>query len=279
MAFNELAFGKVLYVAHGRFAYSRIPHVIGGPKYYITTKGLVISGGHKSVGDLLTWEKVLEPGVIDGTKYVGLDFSGIVKFSTPITLVGRDGNKQDFPEMPTPFYEKFMQAWQVAKMFSDKDSIINRDIALLVWKDNMYNNNLTSKQDYLNKVYEYKIKQIFSDNSRMQRIALELYDRGDLSGEFIDKNRKYKIEEKINEILNPTINNNQSQSNTSQSQNQRRQTTGTNNQSQNTSSSTNYGNNRNNNSGNNTNSTISPSMRRNRNRNYQGFDRFRGEDR
>ena len=142
---DEAAFGKVLYSDYSAYSFSRIPHLLIGPRYFITTKGLVIRGGQKGEGDLLTWEKMKEPGTMDGYRYAGIDLSGTIKFSTPITLLGKDGNKQEFPKMRTSFYKKLMQAWSVANMFSDNK--INQEIALTIWSETP----LRNQEEYIKK--------------------------------------------------------------------------------------------------------------------------------
>ena len=198
MAWDELAFGKILYSDYSIYSYSRIPHLLQGPRYFITTKGLVIRGGHKGIGDLLLWDRMIEPGVIDGNRFAGIDITGTVNFSTPITLMGRDGNKQEFPKMPTSFYRKLMQAWNIAKMFSDG----NREIALLIWKDNIDNPNLQTKQDYINKIYEYKIKKIFRGDFYYQNKAMQMFKEKELKLDDIDKNGKEKIKQIIDKYNN-----------------------------------------------------------------------------
>lgn len=193
MAWDELAFGKILYSDYSIYSYSRIPHLLQGPRYFITTKGLVIRGGHKGIGDLLLWDRMIEPGVIDGNRFAGIDITGTVNFSTPITLMGRDGNKQEFPKMPTSFYRKLMQAWNITKMFPDG----NREIALLIWKDNIDNPNMKTKQDYINKIYEYKIKKIFRGDFYYQDKAIQMFKEKELNLDDIDKYGKEKIKQII----------------------------------------------------------------------------------
>ena len=195
MAWDELAFGKILYSDCSTYSYTRIPHFLQGPKYFITTKGLVIRGGHKGIGDLLLWERMVEPGVIDGNRFAGIDLSGTVNFSTPITLMGKDGNKQEFPKMPTSFYMKLMQAWNITKMFPDG----NREIALLIWKDNIDNPNMKTKQDYINKIYEYKIKKIFRGDFYYQDKAIQMFKEKELNLDDIDKYGKEKIKQIIDQ--------------------------------------------------------------------------------
>ena len=195
MAWDELAFGKILYSDYSTYSYTRIPHLLQGPRYFITTKGLVIRGGHKGLGDLLLWERMVEPGVIDGNRFAGIDLSGTVNFSTPITLMGKDGNKQEFPKMPTSFYRKLMQAWNITKMFSDG----NREIALLIWKDNIDNPNMQTKQDYINKIYEYKIKKIFRGDFYYQNKAMQMFKEKELKLDDIDKHGKEKIKQIIDQ--------------------------------------------------------------------------------
>ena len=192
---DEAAFGKVLYSDYSAYSFSRIPHLLIGPRYFITTKGLVIRGGQKGEGDLLTWEKMKEPGTMDGYRYAGIDLSGTIKFSTPITLLGKDGNKQEFPKMPTSFYMKLMQAWNITKMFPDG----NREIALLIWKDNIDNPNMKTKQDYINKIYEYKIKKIFRGDFYYQDKEIQMFKEKELNIDDIDKYGKEKIKQIIDQ--------------------------------------------------------------------------------
>ncbi len=198
MAWDDLAFGKVLYSNYSTYSYTRIPRIFQGPRYFITTKGLVIRGGQKSVGDLLSWENMKEPGVIDGNRFAGIDLSGTVNFNTPITLMGRDGSKQEFPKMPTSFYRKLMQARTITKMFPDD----NREIALLIWKDNIDNPNMRTKQDYINKIYEYKIKKIFRGDFYYQNKAMQMFKEKELKLDDIDKNGKEKIKQIIDKYNN-----------------------------------------------------------------------------
>lgn len=196
---DEEAFGKVLYSGYSAYSFSRIPHLFKGPRYFITTKGLVIRGGQKGEGDLLTWEKMKEPGTMDGTRYAGIDFSGTVKFSTPITLLGKDGNKQEFPKMKTRFYKKLMQAWNVANMFSDNK--INQEIALTIW-GTRGTRPLKSQKEYIQKVYETKIKNLFKYQTQEQNIVIEMYRKRYLTEKAIDEKSVFEIEEEIEKYKN-----------------------------------------------------------------------------
>lgn len=192
---DEDAFGKVLYSDYSAYSFSRIPHLLIGPRYFITTKGLVIRGGQKGEGDLLTWEKMKEPGTMDGYRYAGIDLSGTIKFSTPITLLGKDGNKQEFPKMRTSFYKKLMQAWNVANMFSDNK--INQEIALTIWGTRP----LKNQKEYIQKVYETKIKSIFKYQTQEQNIVIEMYRKRVLTEKNIDEMSIPEIEAKMDDYI------------------------------------------------------------------------------
>lgn len=192
---DEAAFGKVLYSDYSAYSFSRIPHLLIGPRYFITTKGLVIRGGQKGEGDLLTWEKMKEPGTMDGYRYAGIDLSGTIKFSTPITLLGKDGNKQEFPKMRTSFYKKLMQAWSVANMFSDNK--INQEIALTIWSETP----LRNQEEYIKKVYEIKIKNLFKYQTQTQGIVKEMYRKRVLTEKNIDEMSIPEIEAKMDDYI------------------------------------------------------------------------------
>lgn len=194
--FDEEAFGKVLYTGYSAYSFSRLPHIFTGPRYVITTRGLVIRGGQKGEGDLLTWEKMKEPGTMDGFRYAGIDLSGTIKFSTPITLLGKDGNRQEFPKMRTSFYKKLMQAWNVAYMFSDNK--INQEIALTIWSKTP----LRNQEEYIKKVYEVKIKNLFKHQTQKQGIVTEMYRKRVLTEKNIDEMSIPAIEAKIDEYRN-----------------------------------------------------------------------------
>ena len=208
--FNEDAFGRVLYSEYSKYSYSRIPHLLKGPKYFITTMGLVIRGGQKGDGDLLAWDKIKEPGVMGGNRIAGIDLSGTINFTTPITLLGKDGNKQEFPKMTTSFYNKLMEAWTVANMFSDNKE--NQEIALDIWKNSLSNNLkdrniLKNERAYRQKVYEIKIRKLFNYDTQKQDALIEMHKNRILKEKDIDEMPIPDIEAKVEEYIKKFKNN------------------------------------------------------------------------
>lgn len=199
MAWNEAAFGKILHKDFSRFKYSRIPKITR--EYFITTKGLVIRGGEKGPGDLLSWDRIKEPSTSDGAQLLGIDFAGTVKFNTPITLtvVGRNGRTtvQEFPQMSTDFYYKLMSAWNVAHMFGDGPM---RRKALIIWSKNKDKKSEKSQWEYMKEIYTCKIDELFRGKSDYRVAALEMYERGKLkSGDF--EKTDYEIENMVKEYI------------------------------------------------------------------------------